>query len=748
MSPSSLLRLVVTAALLVLLFLLAAAAAPAQASPLEQRSPTLADESRLVLAGKGPAFLLAVNYEGPADRAWQMWEDGKFDARLIEADLRRAREAGFSAVRVFVQAPLAADIRANRWDKLDAFLAMAERQGLGVILCLCDYGERDLAKVAELDGRIAARYAGNGALIAYDLKNEPHFSDLASAVYPDGARTPLQVAGPDEQLKSYQQMLADAGEWVTARSYLVSTLDYLDSPEGRRWDTLLGTLSASLAMWLQPQVDAIRKADNRHPITVAYSDIVLARLPANRALDYVTVHRYPNPTPKGVEGVARVLNNIRSAFPGKPVILGEFGFSNSGMLPEESASYETAMFLLLLSEGLGGGAKWMLNDFPKGFNPKQNAYGAYQADGSGKPVVAATRGLADYLSRSHSTGGHIYLLDKPSPGYRWAYEADDAFIISAAGYRGTRLSFQADRLSQLFLTWADPNVMRIYATSRMDLDLDPAALVRDPGMGGSFSLIRVEGSARIPVSFNRDGSKLQMSLEGDRWYELALPRSRESNPSRPQDYDIPSGHFFTQANGRPLGASATGFAVTDEDGVRLWSEFRRLGGVDALGYPVTHRFVLDGFVTQAFQKGVLQWRPEAKEAYFLNTFDLMHDRGLDGWLLTYRQTPARFDTKADTGLPWDKVVARHLAFLDTNPAIKARFLSDPDWLQHYGLPVAHGDMGNCFVIRAQRAVFQYWKEDVPWAKKGEVTVANGGDLAKEAYLWPVEAMIPGPPPAR
>jgi len=242
---------------------------------------------------------------------------------------------------------------------------------------------------------------------------------------------------------------------------------------------------------------------------------------------------------------------------------------------------------------------------------------------------------------------------------------------------------------------------------------------------------------------------VKMSLDGGSWYELTLPRSPEAaNAPRPQDYDIPNGHFFTQANGRPPGDSAAGFAVTDDGDARFWSEFQRLGGVQVLGYPVTRRFVLDGFTTQAFQKGVLQWRPEVKQAYFLNTFDVMHDKKLDDWLLTYRQTPKPFDTTPDTGLPWDKVVARHLAFLDKNQTIKDRFLSNPDWLQQYGLPVAYADEGNSFVVRAQRATFQYWKVDVPWAKKGDVTVANGGDLAKEAYVWPVEAMIPQPPPSR
>jgi hypothetical protein len=74
--------------------------------------------------------------------------------------------------------------------------------------------------------------------------------------------------------------------------------------------------------------------------------------------------------------------------------------------------------------------------------------------------------------------------------------------------------------------------------------------------------------------------------------------------------------------------------------------------------------------------------------------------------------------------------------------LKDRFLADDQWLDHYGLPVATAEYPNSVVVRAQRATFQYWKEAVPWAAKGDVTVANGGDLAKEAGLWPWLAVTP------
>src|SRR5206468_4185085 len=101
-------------------------------------------------------------------------------------------------------------------------------------------------------------------------------------------------------------------------------------------------------------------------------------------------------------------------------------------------------------------------------------------------------------------------------------------------------------------------------------------------------------------------------------------RAATATPARAADYDIPGGHFFTQTNGRS--DSPSGFAVTDEAGVPLWSSFKALGGVDTLGYPVTRRFEMDGFVVQAFQKSVLQWRPDRKTFDFLNTFDVLHDR--------------------------------------------------------------------------------------------------------------------------
>ncbi|MBI2305248.1 MAG: hypothetical protein HYU86_10965 [Chloroflexi bacterium] len=212
---------------------------------------------------------------------------------------------------------------------------------------------------------------------------------------------------------------------------------------------------------------------------------------------------------------------------------------------------------------------------------------------------------------------------------------------------------------------------------------------------------------------------------------------------RPLDYPIPNGHFFTQMVYPQRGP---GYSITDDAVAPFWSEFQHLGEVPLLGYPASRRFLWGGFVSQVMQRQVFQWRPEAGQVYFVNVFDELSRAGKDPWLLAFRQVPPPFDTSTDKGLPWEEVVGRHLALLDADPAIKARYFADPDPIAHFGLPMSYGDFGNVFVIRGQRAVLQHWKVETPWAHAGDVTIANGGDIAIEAGLIPPPATLPEPPP--
>ncbi|MHB8621559.1 MAG: hypothetical protein ACYDAG_18690, partial [Chloroflexota bacterium] len=230
---------------------------------------------------------------------------------------------------------------------------------------------------------------------------------------------------------------------------------------------------------------------------------------------------------------------------------------------------------------------------------------------------------------------------------------------------------------------------------------------------------------------------------------LLLVSARQPSAAGPHpapDYDNANGHFFTQANGQG-GAGGTGYAVVDDAAAGFWTDFQKLGGVAALGYPISQRYQLaDGLTYQAFQKAILQWDPKLHASRFANVFDELTAAGRDGWLNAYKHTPPSRDWSADRGQPWAKVLANHMALLDLNPSIKTAYQGDPSALDHYGLPMGYADYGNVAVLRCQRAVFQQWKVATQFATTNQVLIANAGDDAKDAGLIPASATAPVPAP--
>jgi hypothetical protein len=734
---------------------------------------TSGDGERLLAPDGVPLFVVGMNYEGPADRAWQMWDNDKFNLSAIDADFTRAASAGITTLRIFVQAPLAVDIAAGKFDKLDQVVSLAEKRGLQLIVSLHDYGERDLARVAATAGKIAQRYRSRPGILAFDLKNEPRFGDLSLARYArpsslqtralidafgerlprdqlgafrtsdDGTRDIPSYLTDDEawiyinNLRLYREMLAEASSWVREHNFQTTTLDFLDDPAGKKWAPLVRTLDETLAAWLAPQVQAIHTGDPTRPITVDHVDAVLASLPANDALDVQSLHRYPGNGAASIRATLNLLVALEGAHPGKPYLLSEFGYATETLDPNRAALNETAILLGLLSQHAAGGAKWMLNDMPDGFNQRERALGAFRVDGSPKPVVGALSALHTYLAASGSAPGDFRVDDDPDAGLRFMYRATDAVWLGGKRMDSGVASLDADGPAQLLVTWSEPGVVRVWASTTLQATLDLGQIL-GPNVPAGLSVAQVAADAKEqPVAIgSRTRNSVKIALQAGS-YVLRAANPAAGTP----DYDIAGGHFFTQTNGRK--ESRSGFAVTDEGGAPFWSTFQALGGTDALGYPVTRRFELDGFAVQAFQKTVLQWHPDQQSFSFLNTFDVLHDRGRDDWLEVHRQTPRPRDTAPDAGLAWEQVVARHLALLDNVPlALKQQFLADTQWLDHYGLPVSTQDFSNSVVVRAQRATLQYWKEAVPWAAKGSVSVANAGDLAKEAGLFPWLAVTP------
>ena len=216
--------------------------------------------------------------------------------------------------------------------------------------------------------------------------------------------------------------------------------------------------------------------------------------------------------------------------------------------------------------------------------------------------------------------------------------------------------------------------------------------------------------------------------------------------ARPAAAQAPTCQFFTETGG-----GQGGFSVCDDAQARFLSAFNSYG-LQRVGYPISRRYERDGFVTQAFQKAIFQWRADTGTVAFVNIFDDLHNAGFDQRLLETRQTPFQLPASWDTpGATFEQVMQRRQGLLNARPAMRTAYFSVSNPLLFFGLPTSEvTDMGNHYAIRLQRTVLQEWKEDVPWARAGQVTIANGGDIAKELGGLPATALRPEtsatPPP--
>ncbi len=467
---------------------------------------------RLLDGSGSPFFVIGVNYVGSSDRAWDMWKDGRYDLRLIERDFVSAVGAGANTLRLFVRQPLPQEITAGKWGKLDGVIELARRLGVYLILTFADYPAGTVVELADFAGKAAAHYRDDPVILAFDLKNEPHFSDLATMRYP--STPPLQtdllirrygerVSRSDavkwgrEHAPSYltndelyfyanalelrREFLKAEVDWVRSKRFSETIADYMRSPDGAPWKTFLDAVDDSLPMWMKPQVEAIRSADPHRLTTIGWSDAMLASLPANEMLDILSLHvylrSYPPARPVLFEFRMKLLDALREIFPKKPLLLEEFGYSTHKMAEEWASVAESATWLHLLSSGFAGGAKWMLVDLPSGSNPEERSFGLYRVDGSPKPSVFAGAAIGAYATRSIGPVGELSLAEE-SDNMIYRFEAEDAGFLSGEGEIGDQaLRSSVKAPSQLLAWWKRPGEMKIVSTGEGLVEVNPFKLM-------------------------------------------------------------------------------------------------------------------------------------------------------------------------------------------------------------------------------------------------------------------------------
>jgi lipoprotein-anchoring transpeptidase ErfK/SrfK len=205
------------------------------------------------------------------------------------------------------------------------------------------------------------------------------------------------------------------------------------------------------------------------------------------------------------------------------------------------------------------------------------------------------------------------------------------------------------------------------------------------------------------------------------------------------DWAVGDVHFFTQAGG----TAGKGYPLANDANARFLSAYNSLGRELQLGYPIGDRYEVGDQAHQPFQKAVVRWNKELKQAELLSIFDELSRMGRDTWLWNTYRVPPTANWFADGQKPASEIILVHQAKLEADPAMKEYYFSVPDPLAQFGLPQSDiVDAGDYTVLRTQKAVIQKWKKDVPWATAGSVTVANGGEIARAAGMIPAAALQP------
>ena len=626
---------------LVLLLSLFPPGAPRQAA-LAQGQP---QQSALITPrGGNPFFVVGANYEGATDRAWMMWENDKFDRDLIGSDFAKASDLGVNTMRIFVQTALREDINAGNFSKLDAVTAIARQAGMKLILTFTDWPEPDLAKAADLNGRIAQHLANEPSILAYDIKNEPQFTDIAGAIYPSGTPSvPLQTPDliaqygervPRDQIGDYRKgegkniipaRMNDDQAYIMANYYRLfkefldagaawvnshpgtTTLDYMDAQDSASWQPYLAALDTTMGAWVDAQANPVRQNDPGRPITVGYSNIVLAKMPSNRKLEFQSVHRFTSHGYAGLNATFLVLNNLQRTFSGEPVMLEEFGYpgqvwsggSLQGFDPRITSNLEAAIWTYLYSKGFAGGCKWMLNNFPQGANPAENSYGLFDNNGQPKITAYSLRQVAGLFSGSQP--GTISAV-QPDDNYavNFAYTSPDGLVAGGRAYTGTNVIFSANAPSQLVVGTSGGSVT-LFATDVSTTNLNLPGIFGMPTTDlGRVTLTGTDpqGQPWTPPLPALNGDWLQVNLRPLYHYRLAVvPRALDPAEAQPD----PNTVYFPQTQ-HNLGGEF----------LKYWQEH---GGLPIFGYPLSEAFNERGYTVQYFERNRFELHPENQPPY-------------------------------------------------------------------------------------------------------------------------------------
>jgi hypothetical protein len=479
----------------------------------------IAANKRHLLGPNGdPFFILGVNYAGYFDRAWQIWPPHLFSPELISRDFQKARQSGFNMARLFITAPLLAEIAHDNFDKLDQTLSLAQDHNLHVLLTLTSTPTVELGRVSELDAKIVARYDGVPTILGYDLEDKPSFYHLAASIYPEGYLPSIQTPQLVEQYGArvnrseiadwqrrrhipahlnpdmafyYSNALSLFLEYEGAITSFVqqgrgTILDFMLSEEAKPWYELVTVLDSTVEAWLRVRLEPLKATGCEHLLTVGWDWLPFAMLPANRQLDFQTYHHYAPLSQHGFNTITAHLEGIRRAYPHHPVLLGEFGWSNQSspetttshpISPHLTALYEGATYAYLRAQGFAGGCKWMLNDVDQDLaNPQQANFGVFQTNAEPKPIRDLILRFSQDWAVPADQPGHFTLGHDLQSGIAYRFDLAGKIAVGGSVYQDETINWQGTQPGHCFI-WIEDGVIIINASGDGRLSIAPWNLI-------------------------------------------------------------------------------------------------------------------------------------------------------------------------------------------------------------------------------------------------------------------------------
>lgn len=332
---------------------------------------TAPDGQSFIERDTGKAYVVfGTNYYDPhtgwAPKIWQ-----QFDAEKVRRHFQLMQEIGVNCARVFLTAgsfqPGVETIDEQSLKKLDVLVDIARQTGIRLLLTGPDHwegvpsywspdrfaGETALRALERFWDVVGRRCAGEPAIFAWDLLNEPHLPWFVEQWHPKWNTWLKQTYGNFDALKAtWGNEITSADRWGEVA---VPKNDPEDSPRLRDWQRFREHLADE---WVRRQVESLRRADPTHLITVGYIQwsypLVRSGPPGRYAafnphrqrsfLDFVTIHFYPTlGDPFGSEenlspaqsrdwqkNLAYLQTVLAYCHTGKPVVLGEYGWYGGG----------------------------------------------------------------------------------------------------------------------------------------------------------------------------------------------------------------------------------------------------------------------------------------------------------------------------------------------------------------------------------------------------------------------------------